>query len=204
MTAISGASRGRVIIRGESGHAGTVPMALRKDALTAAAEIVLAVEACARAEATVVATVGRLEVANGAVNTVPGLVEMTLDVRAPSDVDRKRAVGDITREVAAIAARRGVAADVSFTYEANAVESDGMLIDGLADAVGRQGLELLALPSGAGHDAMSFGGRIPAAMLFVRCRGGISHSPLEYASEADMDAAARVLLDFVATLGGVA
>lgn len=204
VTGIAGATRGRVVVRGESGHAGTVPMTLRHDALATAAEMILAVEAVARRSAPVVATVGRLEVANGAVNTVPGHVEFTLDVRAPTDSVRQKALTDIRAALDEIATRRNVSADVAYTYDAPAVASDPTLVKELSGAVARQGYEVLQLASGAGHDAMSFGGRLPAAMLFVRCRGGVSHSPLEFATADDMDAAGRVLLDFILHLADAA
>jgi allantoate deiminase len=200
VTAINGASRGRVVVRGESGHAGTVPMTMRRDALAASAEMVLRLEASARAQTDLVATVGRLEVANGAVNTIPGEVSFTLDIRCPLDAERHTFVEGIKREFDTIAEARHVSAQVELPYDAPAVASDAGLMTRLAAAIERQAPPLRLLPSGAGHDAMAFGGRIPSVMLFVRCCGGISHNPAEFATLEDIDAGARVLLDFVVGL----
>ncbi|NOU05809.1 MAG: M20/M25/M40 family metallo-hydrolase, partial [Hyphomicrobiaceae bacterium] len=200
VTAINGASRGRVGVRGESGHAGTVPMIMRRDALAAAAEMMLRLEALARAEADLVATVGRIEVAHGAVNTIPGFVSFTLDIRCPVDAARLDFIERLRRELSLIAEARCVSVQVDLPYDAPAVTSDAGLMARLGEAVERQAPPLRLLPSGAGHDAMAFGGRIPSVMLFVRCRGGISHNPDEFSALEDIDAGARVLLDFIVGL----
>lgn len=200
VTAINGATRGTVTLRGVSGHAGTVPMPMRRDALAAAAEMILAVEHRAAVEPDLVATVGRIEIANAATNTVPGSVTFTLDIRSPSDAQRHAAARDIERRIAAIADTRGIQADVALTYDAPSATADLQLSNHLAAASAHLGLTVRRMPSGAGHDAMAFEGRIPFAMLFVRCRGGVSHNPAEFAGTADIDAAARVLEQFVLTL----
>ena len=200
VTAISGASRGKVSVAGESAHAGATPMPLRRDALAAAAVMISAIESRARAEPDLVATVGRLEIAHPAANTVPGSVSFTLDVRAPDDAVRNTAVRDITGSIAETARSRGVRAEIEMGYEAPSSLCDPALSRALANSVQRLGLETRRLPSGAGHDAMAFRGRIPFAMLFVRCRGGVSHNPAEYAAPEDIDTGARVLLDFIRTL----
>lgn len=196
VSAIAGASRGRVIVAGEAGHAGTLPMGMRRDALAAAAEMVIAVEETGRAGRNddLVATVGRFAVAGGgAVNTVAGAVEFSLDVRAPENATRRAAVATIERRVTAVAAARGVSARVEISYDAPAAPCDPGLMAALTSAVAEAGHGRGALPSGAGHDAMAFRGRIPMAMLFARCQGGISHNPAEFCSPEDMEAAARVL-----------
>jgi allantoate deiminase len=197
VTAISGASRGEVRIVGESAHAGAAPMPLRRDALAAAAVMISAIESRARAEPELVATIGRLEIAHPAANTVPGAVSFTLDVRAPDDTVRGAAVREIAESVLEIARSRGVRAQIEMGYEAPSSLSDPALSDGLAASIERLGLAVRRLPSGAGHDAMAFRDRIPFAMLFVRCRGGVSHNPAEYAAPKDIEMGARVLLDFV-------
>jgi allantoate deiminase len=197
VTAIDGVTRGIVDVEGVAGHAGTVPMSMRNDALTAAAEMLLAVEARARTSASLVATVGKLDVPRSAPNTIPGRVRFTLDIRSPSDAERVKAVDDINAAIAAIAQRRGVSARFTPGHEAPAAFCDGPLSDQLAAAATRCGLAPKRMPSGAGHDAMAFDTIIPFAMLFVRCRGGISHNPDEYASPADIDIAARVLFSFL-------
>ena len=200
VTAINGVTRGTVTIMGRSAHAGTVPMGLRHDALAAAAEMILSIERQAKGVPDLVATVGRLDVANGAVNTVPGRVSFTLDIRSPADVARKAAVAETVHQIAAIAAVRHVEASVHLPYDAPATVSDPELSKRLATAISGLGLSVRNLPSGAGHDAMAFRGIVPVAMLFVRCRGGVSHNPAEFASEADIDVAAQVLERFVVGL----
>jgi allantoate deiminase len=197
VTAISGATRGFVEVHGETGHAGTVPMGGRRDALAAAAEMILAVEARAKGEDDLVATVGRLTLTNAATNTIAGKVRFSLDIRAPADAQRAVAVADIQAAIDRIAAERDVRAGVSLTYEAPATPCDPHLMQLLADSVEGVGIRARQLPSGAGHDAMAFRGVLPLAMLFVRCGGGVSHHPSEHASAADIDVAARVLTSFI-------
>jgi allantoate deiminase len=200
VTAIAGTTRGSVQIKGTSGHAGTVPMRLRHDALIAAAEMLVAIEIRARQDDELVATVGRLEVPEGTPNTIPGLVRFTLDIRDPSDERRRQAVSDIVERVRLIARARRVEAAISLSHDAPAAPCDRRLCDLLAASTERCQMTPFWLPSGAGHDAMAFRGRVPIAMLFVRCKGGISHHPAEYASPEDIDVAARILADFVDTL----
>ena len=197
VTVIDGASRGAVRVKSESGHDGAMPMAMRRDALAATAEMLLAIERRAAAEPHLVATVERLEVSNADVNTIPGEVSFTIDVRAPSDSSRKDALADIIAGIARIAEARGVEARTAFAYHAPTAACDASLVEELSAAVARRGYPTLRLPSGAGHDAMSFGGRIPFAMLLVRCRGGAGHNPAEYASPNDLGAATEVLVDFL-------
>jgi allantoate deiminase len=197
VTAINGATRWRVELRGEAGHAGTVPMALRRDALAAAAEMVLAVEREGRAMEDLVATVGQIEARPGAVNVVPGEVRFMVDVRAPSDAVRKACCAVLEATFAAIAERRGVTLAIERFHDAAAVSCDPALIEQLTAAVERAGIAPRLLPSGAGHDAMALAALCPIAMLFVRCARGISHNPAEAISAADADLAVRVLLDFL-------
>jgi allantoate deiminase len=197
VTAIDGARRYRATVGGEAGHAGTVPMALRRDALAAAAEMVLAIEQAARANADLVATVGLLETLPGAVNVIPGAVRFTIDMRAPADGLRDRVAAALEAELGAIARRRGVELRLERSYEMPAAPCDPGLIAALAAAVERQGLRPLQLPSGAGHDAMAMAPLCPIGMLFLRCKGGISHNPAEFSSVEDIDLAVRALLDLL-------
>ncbi len=197
VTAIDGVTRGTVEVDGVAGHAGTVPMPMRKDALAAAAEMLLAVEARARSRSNLVATVGKMEVPGSAANTIPGRARFTLDIRSPSDQERLSAVGDIKETIAAIARRRGVAARLSVGHQVPAAICDARLSDQMAQAVESCGIAPRRLPSGAGPDAMAVDRVIPFAMLFVRCRGGVSHNPAEFASADDIDIAARVLSTFL-------
>ena len=198
VTAIAGASRLLVAVEGLAGHAGTVPMHLRRDAAMAAAEIGLYIEKRCSGVPGLVGTVGQFDVPNGAANTVPGKAVFTIDIRAESDAVRLAAVADVEREMALIAARRRVALDVQRTHEAASVPCAGWLQEQLAGAIAALGLPLRRLPSGAGHDAMAIAALTDVAMLFVRCgNGGISHHPDETMTAADADAAAAVFSRFV-------
>jgi allantoate deiminase/N-carbamoyl-L-amino-acid hydrolase len=195
VTGIAGNVRRAVTVEGEAGHAGTVPMGLRHDALAAAAEIVLLVERrCGKPG--LVGTVGRLFVPNAAINVIPRRCEFTLDIRSGDDALRDAAVADITTEMQTIAERRGVTVTSKELLRAPAVPCSPGLQNELAVAIERAGLPVRHLPSGAGHDAVMFDGVTDIGMLFVRCgNGGVSHSPLETITAADADTGARVLLD---------
>ncbi|MBR0932714.1 allantoate amidohydrolase [Bradyrhizobium jicamae] len=197
VTAINGATRLAVEMRGVAGHAGTVPMALRRDALACAAEGLVAVEELARGDEGLVATVGRIEARPGAVNVIPGEVRFTIDLRSPDDARRRAAVARIRERLAAIAAARDVALDIATTHEAGACACDPAIIAQVEQAVVRHGLRPLRLASGAGHDTMAVAALCPVGMLFVRCAGGVSHSPAEKITAADADVAMRVLLDTI-------
>ncbi|MFH6785192.1 MULTISPECIES: allantoate amidohydrolase [Methylobacterium] len=195
VSAIAGASRLVVTVEGRAGHAGTVPMSLRRDALAAAAEMVLAVEAEANATPDLVATVGQIEVPRGAVNVIPACTRFSLDLRSPADSVRHAALARLRETWEAIAARRGVTATAQGSYDEPAAACAPGLMDALAEGIARLGLAPLRLPSGAGHDGLALAGLCPIAMLFVRCAGGLSHSPAESVTEADVDVATRLLVD---------
>jgi hydantoinase/carbamoylase family amidase len=196
VTSIAGTARYGVTVIGQVGHAGTVPMTLRRDAAAAAAEIVLYVERRCGATPGLVGTVGRLAVPDGAINVIPGRCELSLDIRAADDATRDAAVADAFAEIRRIASRRNVTIDVKEIQRAPAAPCSPDLQAQLAAAVARAGIKPRYLPSGAGHDAVSFSGVSDIAMLFVRCgNGGISHSPRETITAADADLAVRVLLD---------
>jgi len=197
VSAINGATRLEVGVDGVAGHAGATPMKLRRDALTAAAEMALAIEARARGEADLVATVGRLEVWPGATNVIPGHVQFSIDLRAPDDGRRAAALGDLTARITAIAEARGVRASLAKAHEANAFICDPRIADGLTKAVESLGVQPRLLPSGAGHDTMIMGRLCPAGMLFVRCKGGISHNPLESITVEDCAFGLAALTRFV-------
>lgn len=201
VTAINGITRARARVTGEAGHAGTVPMAMRRDALAAVAEMIAAVERIGARREDTVATVGVAQVRPGAVNVIPGEVEFTLDARAPDDAVRKAMVAEIEAKLAAIAERRGVAFSIAPFMDSPATTMDPRLMGALEEAVRAAGVPPFRLPSGAGHDAVAMATLCPAAMLFVRCKGGISHNPAESITEADADVAVRVLVDAVKRLG---
>lgn len=199
VTAIAGATRLSYTLGGEAGHAGTVPMEARRDALAGAAEAVLAVEAVAR-EHGVVATVGRLEARPGAVNVVPGQASFTVDLRAADDALRRAALEDLEHRVTLLAARRGLTVQRALLHENAACPCTPWLMDVLDQAVERAGLPPHRLMSGAGHDAMAMVDLTDVAMLFVRCAGGISHNPAESVTAEDVGVAAAVLSEALSLL----
>jgi allantoate deiminase len=197
VSAINGFSRLRVTLRGEAGHAGTVPMALRRDALAAAAECILAVEAIGKMHAELVATVGRIEAKPGAINVIPGEVQFTVDVRAPQDPVRERALADVKHELGRIARERRVEAKIESLQHFGSSACAPWLMRQLERAVEARGVRVRRLPSGAGHDGMAIKAIADIAMLFVRCKGGVSHNPAESITEEDAAIGAGVLLDFI-------
>lgn len=198
VSAIAGSSRYVVDLKGVASHAGTTPMGMRRDAAAAAAEIVLLVERRCSGPASLVGTVGQLEVPGGSVNVVPGACRLSLDIRAADDATRLAAVDDILAGIGAICARRGIGEKLYKLLEIDAVPCAPRLMEQLGRAVERAGLPRVDLPSGAGHDAMRMARVTDVAMLFVRCgNGGISHNPLETMSADDADLAGAVLLDFL-------
>jgi allantoate deiminase len=198
VTAISGATRLAAKLTGMAGHAGTVPMALRRDALAGAAECIGAVEEFCRTDAAgLVGTIGTIDARPAAANVIPGRVSFSLDIRAPADPHRTRAVADILRRIEAIASRRHLALQLEITHENRTVPCAPWLQAQLAEAVAAEGFGVFELPSGAGHDGMAMIDISDVAMLFVRCRGGVSHHPDEHVETADVEAGARVLLRLV-------
>jgi len=200
VTTITGQTHAEVCFRGEAGHAGTVPMNARRDALAAAAEWMLAAEAVARRRQGTVATVGRIGVEPGARNVIPGVARMTIDVRHTSNAVRREAIADLRAEAQRIAAGREVDMDWEAHGETAAVPTSPDLADRLADAVEAAGHPPERLPSGAGHDAVTMSSLTDVAMLFVRCERGISHNPAEAVAEADVAVALDVLERFVGDL----
>jgi allantoate deiminase len=198
VSAIAGATRLAANLTGTAGHAGTVPMPMRRDALAGAAECIVAIEAfCRSDDAGLVGTVGAITAMPGATNVIPGKVSFTMDVRSQSDMHRKRAVADIVRRIEAIASRRGLALQIDVTHENRSVPCAPWLKVQLAEAVTAEGFASFELPSGAGHDGMAMVDVADIGMIFVRCRGGISHNPAEHVELADADTGARVLLRFI-------
>lgn len=200
VTAIAGQARYLLTFTGQAGHAGTVPMHGRRDALAAAAEFVLAVEADAGAHEGLVATVGQVAVHPGASNVIPGAVELSLDVRHPDENVRGRHTRRILERADEIAARRGVKASIQLQGENPSVPCAPRLVSLLARAIEAEGLEVVQLASGAGHDAVPMSALTDVAMLFVRCKGGVSHNPAESVTTEDVSAAVDVLSRFLELL----
>ncbi len=192
VTAIAGQTRIRASFTGCAGHAGTTPMHLRQDALAGAAEIVLAAEKMG-----VLATVGQLEVDRGASNVIPGLVRFTLDVRDVKDAKRRAACVRLHRLAVAVARKRKLKLRWETVQETATASMDPALTKLLRRAAGSR---VPAMPSGAGHDAAVFSACCPSAMLFVRCKGGVSHHPDESVRESDVAVAVDVLVRAVLEL----
>jgi hydantoinase/carbamoylase family amidase len=200
VTSIAAGTRHLLRVKGEAGHAGTVPMAMRHDALAAAAEMVLAIEKGARDGASLVATVGILKVKEGTGNVIPGEVEFTADVRAPEGERLHAGREAMFAECHAIARRRGVALAIDRTHQVAAAPCAARLQDQIAASIERviPGTRARRLPSGAGHDAMILAKVTEVGMMFVRCgAGGVSHNPAETVSAEDAALAIAALLDFL-------
>ena len=197
VTAINGFSRLRVTLTGTAGHAGTVPMKLRRDALAAAAECVLAVERIAAADPELVGTVGRIEASPGAINVIPGNVVFTVDVRAPRDELRHACVNEIRSAIKSLCSKRKIRVEIENLQELGVAPCAEWLMAQMERAVAAEGIKLRRLPSGAGHDGMALKSIADIAMLFVRCQDGISHNPAESVTAEDAGAGARVLLRFI-------
>lgn len=199
VTSIAGQYRTRVTVGGMAGHAGTVPMPMRQDALLAASEMVIMAEHIAKAhpEAAMVATVGHMKVMPGAINVIPDRVEFVLDLRASSDAPRASALQSFTARAEAIAAARGCTVASETYHDCPTAACAPWLQDGLAGAMAGLGLEAPRLVSGAGHDGQSMEKLTDFAMIFVRCEGGISHNPLESATPDDMGLAVAALIRFI-------
>ena len=198
---ISGQSRLDVTFTGAAAHAGTTPMALRRDALAGAASWIVEVEKEALAGSGLVATVGRIAVEPGAGNVVPARASLALDVRHASDDVRHSTVDRLTRAAELIGAERRLAITVEPRLDQASVPMDRPLSEMLARAVEQAGCPVERVTSGAGHDAMVLAEKMPAAMLFLRCAGGISHHPAEDVREDDVAVALAAGVKFLEELG---
>lgn len=200
VTGICGIERNRLRFIGETGHAGTVPMADRRDALVAASRFIVAVSDLAKETNTIRATVGSLSVYPNAVNAIPDIADFPLEVRSVSDEARHCFTDQMRRLGGRIARESGLSFEMEKTYEQPSVACDLHLSDALAEALQQSGQPLVTLPSGATHDASAMSDLCPISMLFVRCKAGLSHHPDEYASAADMGAAVDVVARLLASL----
>ena len=193
VTAITGILGFRARFLGEANHAGTTPMDHRRDALVGAARAVLALREEARTRDDMTANVGVISAEPGGFNVVPGTAEFTIDVRSPS-TERYAELGPFVQEtLTAIAADEGLELELAETHRKPPVALDADLQDALEAAAREEGATTLRMPSGAGHDAMVLAHHVPAAMLFVPSRGGLSHTPDEYSSESHCQLGADVL-----------
>jgi len=204
VTGIAAQLRLKATFKGVAGHAGTSPMHLRRDAVAAAAEAVLAVERICRAgPPDLRGTVGRFRTGTMAYNVIAGEAEIGIDLRAATNHVRDGAAEVIKSELEAIAAARGVGIDFVVVQDLAACPCDPRLIAVMSEAVAAVGVRPFELLSGAGHDALTVSALAPVAMLFIRCEGGISHNAAEKVNPADVDVACRALIEFVERLGEV-
>ena len=187
--AIVGQSRLEFTFTGRANHAGTTPMHLRHDALAAAAEWIVAAELLALETPGLVATVGSLEAKPGAVNVIAGQARASLDLRHASDATRTQALDDLTRQAEAIAARGAVSVSWRTLLAQRAVPMDRFLTEQIEHAIRKAGREPHRMASGAGHDAMILAEKVPAAMIFLRTPGGVSHDPAESVHVQDVECA---------------
>jgi len=184
--AIAGQSRLEITFTGRANHAGTSPMNLRHDAIAAAAEWITTVEGEATGTSGLVATVGRIQVKPGATNVIAGETRLSLDVRHRLDDVRTRAVETLLRKAEQIAERRGMIVRWSTQLNQKAAAMNPFLVCQAGEAIERAGCEPFTIVSGAGHDAMILAEKVPAAMIFLRTPGGISHSPAERVEIGDV------------------
>lgn len=197
VTSIVGQTRINLLFTGHANHAGTTPMRLRHDALAAAAEWIGAVEGLARSSEGLVATVGKIAIEPNVGNVIPGVAQVSLEVRSADDSARTAAVNELIAKAASIAERRGIAFEYKDRLDHSAVPMDERLTKNLADAIELNGLPRRTMISGAGHDAMVMAARVPAAMLFLRSPGGISHHAAESVLAEDVEASLRVGREFL-------
>jgi len=200
VTGINAQTRLRVIFRGEAGHAGTVPMLARRDAFAGLAEFACFVEHYARATSGLVATIGEVRVRPGAGNVIPAIAEFSVDVRHALRAQVESACSEFEREARKVCEARRLEWEWAEVDAMPAVEFSESLTRTLCDATLASGYPVMRLRSGAGHDAMVLADVCPTAMLFVRCRGGVSHHPSEYVSTQDMEAALKVYCGFLRRL----
>ena len=197
VTAIAGQARYHVTFKGTAGHAGTVPMQARHDALAAAAEFVLAVESEGTSREGLVATVGQMTAYPGASNVIPGEVALSLDVRHPDEKVRIESTRQILERAREIASRRGIETAAELLSDNPSVPCSRNLQSLLTKAIEAEGLKPVHLASGAGHDAVPMSSLTDVAMLFVRCKGGVSHNPAESVTAEDVAVSIHVLGRFL-------
>jgi allantoate deiminase len=202
VTAIAGQSRLEISFTGRAGHAGTVPMDLRQDALCAAAEFIVAVENFACKTKGLVATVGQIRAEPGASNVIPGTATLTLDLRHRRNSVRLASCAALQKLARQTAGARKMKAAWQPVQQTASVPCSPQLSGWLKRAVKKHQREVAALPSGAGHDAAVMAQITPAAMLFVRCKGGVSHHPDESVRVPDVRVAFEVMNDFLLRLAG--
>lgn len=201
VNSIAGQKRIEMVFEGVAGHAGTVPMNMRQDALCCAAECITGIEEFASAhKADIVATVGKLDIANAASNVIPGLVKCSLDIRSADEVRLTFACNALENIIAEICEDRDINFQWNLVQETTSVTCDQNLTNQLKQAIKQTDHQVIELVSGAGHDAVPMSAICPVSMMFIRCFKGISHNPLEDVELKDMAAAIEVCDIFLQNL----
>jgi allantoate deiminase len=201
VTAIAGQRRAEIVFKGEAGHAGTVPMHMRKDALACAALFVLTAEAYSKdISANLVATVGKLNIANAASNVVPGEVICSLDIRHADEAVLSSSYDEIKHLTESICRKRDIDVTWKLVQQGKPADCDVNMNKLLAQSIAESGYEVVEMISGAGHDAVPVSEISPVSMLFVRCYKGISHNPAENVELTDIAAAIKVSDNFIRRL----
>ena len=186
----------KVVVKGQAGHAGTTPMVGRRDALVSASHIIQAVQEVGLSESDLgtVATIGEFKVFPGAMNVIPGRVEIWIDLRSIDEESLMRAFQTLKDEIADICAEAETGASIEVLYSEKPVPMSGEIVDLLKNICEKEKISYRLMPSGAGHDAMNMAELTNAGMIFIPCRDGLSHHPEEYASPEDMERGIRVLM----------
>ena len=200
VTSIAAPTRFRVVFTGQADHSGTTPMEMRRDALVAASELIVAVEKVCRRyshveQGRVVGTVGAMKIEPGVINAIPGRAELSVDIRSISAEAKKRVVQLVQAQIGEIARRRNIEAEILPLREEDPVPLDKRLVRLLKECCEVRNIAYEVMPSGAGHDAMQMAKITAAGMLFIPSRRGISHSPLEWSEPEDICLGAQLLLD---------
>jgi allantoate deiminase len=197
VSSIVGQQRILLQLVGEAGHAGTLPMTLRRDALCAAAEFALAVETLGRSVPGLVATVGQLQIQSAACNVVPSLVQLSVDIRHEDDVWREQCASHLYERAQRICTERGIGLEWQVILNSQTISCSPALVQRWQQALAEEGHSTFTMASGAGHDGVAMSTLTDIAMLFVRCQGGISHHPAESVLKEDVTAAVAVLERFL-------
>ncbi|GEO07979.1 allantoate amidohydrolase [Segetibacter aerophilus] len=201
VTSIAGQQRIEITFKGLAGHAGTVPMNMRNDALCCAAEFIIETEKYAlENKENIVATVGKLNIINAASNVIPGEVICSLDVRSADENILNKSSKHLQNLCKKISEERNIRSEWDLIQKTAPVTCDSNLVDLLSQAIAQENIQTIALVSGAGHDAVPISAIAPVAMLFVRCFKGISHNPLEDVELKDIEATVKISDNFIQNL----
>lgn len=214
VTGIAAPTRYKLTLSGRADHSGATPMSMRQDAMCGAAEIILKVENLAQtasecavldtansvSDASVVGTVGTISVTPGAMNVIPGQVELGIDIRSISQVAKEQVCNELTSFIASVCEKRQLTYTMDTIVDETPVAIDEEMINLVGTSCEDLGIEYMKLPSGAGHDAMNMAEKTQVAMIFIPCKDGVSHNPQEVASVQDISTGILVLESLVRKL----